>query len=975
MNTTKTYHFFLLFVLFLIVPHLFYAQSSNIGIPPITNFSKKTYNAGPQNWDIAQSKQGLMYFANNGGLLEFDGVNWQCYGISNQTNIRSLAIAKNGYIYIGAQGDFGYFYPNEIGNLEYQSLIELVPKSERGFADVWDIEILGESLFYRTGDKIFLYKDNEIKSIYISNNLSYSKVIGGHYYIHDIDKGLLKFDGETFNNLETDPTFINKEISGIFEFKKDTLLIFTIQNSAFLYANGIFKPWQINDNNVLKNSNIYCSAKINATTFAIGTSTKGIFIVNNKGQVVQHITRTAGLQKNNLLSLFSDQSNNLWVGLNNGIDYIETSSPFTYIQPDNNLLGMGYAVQIHNDKIYFGTSSALYQKDWQSYYNPITTSDYKMIPNSRGQVWNLLQFRDELLLHHHNGTFVVKNGVARKISSELGSWLQLPIAENKDVLIGGYYTGLATFKWKNGWKEAHRFDTNWKESCRIMVQDEHSNIWVSHPYRGAYRVEFNADFSELGKVTLYNSGKGFPSDLQIYVFKIGDEAVFCASKGIYSYNPTKDRFESNEKWNKIFGIDTWVKRLIEAPNGDVWFVTEHEVGVLEVTDGGIYKKVNKRTFPQLKNKLVGGFETIYPYDKENVFFAYENGFIHFNPQQEVADTNFNVHIRLVQLENNAEYIFKGSHSLGKENANKKEGVYSLDYEQNALRFTFSSTYFNNIESNEYQYFLEGFDEKWSDWTTKTEKEYTNLNSGSYKFHVRSRNIHGHFSEIASYSFKVFPPWYASKFALTVYSLLLLGGLFLLILIPQKKFEREKAALQSEQEQTLLQKEQEHQRLVEARQKQISKLEKEKLELQIQSQNQELASSTMHLAQKSEMLKKLKEDLQKIVKAAPSPEVAKQLRKVIRKVSADETLDKDWKQFAKHFDQVHGNFLKRLREKHPQLTPKDHRLCAYLRMNLSSKEIAPLLNISVRGVEIARYRLRKRLEIGGDVNLINLMLKI
>ncbi len=972
MDTTRIYKTISLFVLFLTVPCLFYAQSSNIGIPPISNFTKKTYNAGTQNWNIAQSKEGLMYFANNGGLLEFDGVNWQCYGVSNQTNIRSLGIANDGRIYIGAQGDFGYFFPNEIGNLEYQSLLGLVPAQERGFADVWGIDILDKQVLFRTGDKIFQYKDNQVSLIYTSNKLSYSKAIGANYYLHDIENGLFKFDGQSFKNLETNPTFINQEVSGIFELTKDSLLIFTISNGVSLYTNGQFKPWQTNDKGLLKNSNIYCSARINSTTFALGTSTKGIFIVNNKGQVIRQITRTSGLQKNNLLSLFSDQSKNLWVGLNNGIDYIETSSPFNYIQPDNNLLGMGYAIQIHNKKIYFGTSSAVYQKDWKSYYNPTTASNFKIIPNSRGQVWDLQQFRGELLLHHHNGTFTIKNDVAYKISNKLGSWLQLPIAKNNDILIGGYYNGLATFKWENGWKEAHRFGSNWKESCRIMVQDKYDNIWVSHPYRGAYRVEFNADFSVLGKVTLYDSGKGFPSDLQIYVFKIGDEAVFCGSKGIYSYNPTEDRFEPNEKWNEIFGANTWIKRLIEAPNGDIWFVSEHEVGVLEVTDGGIYKKLNKRVFPQLKNKLVGGFEKIYPYDNENVFFAYENGFIHFNPQQEVADTNFNVHIRSIQLENNGEYILKGNPPAKLEN---KKDIYSIEYDQNALHFTFSATYFNNIEGNQYQYFLEGFDKKWSDWTTKTGREYTNLNAGTYEFHVRAKNIHGHFSDITSYSFKISPPWYASKLALTSYSLLLFASLFLLILIPQKKFEREKAALQSEQEQTLLEKEKEHQRLEETRQKQISKLEKEKLELQIQSQNQELASSTMHLAQKSEMLKKLKEDLQKIAKASSDGAISKQLRKVIRKVSADETLDQDWQQFAKHFDRVHGDFLKRLREKHPQLTPKDHRLCAYLRMNLSSKEIAPLLNISVRGVEIARYRLRKRLEINGDVNLIDLMMKI
>jgi DNA-binding CsgD family transcriptional regulator len=132
---------------------------------------------------------------------------------------------------------------------------------------------------------------------------------------------------------------------------------------------------------------------------------------------------------------------------------------------------------------------------------------------------------------------------------------------------------------------------------------------------------------------------------------------------------------------------------------------------------------------------------------------------------------------------------------------------------------------------------------------------------------------------------------------------------------------------------------------------------------------------MHLVQKSEILQKIKSEIQNIAKASKDTATAKQLRTVVRKISTDERLDEDWQYFARHFDQVHGQFLQRLREKYPQLTPKDHRLCAYLRMNLASKEIAPLMNISVRSVEVARYRLRKKLKIDNEVNLVEFMMEI
>ena len=73
---------------------------------------RDSYKGSPQNWDIDQNWQGLMYFANNDGLLEFDGVNWKCYKVSNQTIVRSVKIATDGKIFIGAQGEMGYFEGN-----------------------------------------------------------------------------------------------------------------------------------------------------------------------------------------------------------------------------------------------------------------------------------------------------------------------------------------------------------------------------------------------------------------------------------------------------------------------------------------------------------------------------------------------------------------------------------------------------------------------------------------------------------------------------------------------------------------------------------------------------------------------------------------------------------------------------------------------------------------------------------------------
>ena len=942
-------------------------QSSNIGTPFISNFLKKDYKGSPQNWGIDQSEEGIIYFANNDGLLEFDGINWKCYKVSNQTIVRSVKIAKDGKIFVGAQGEMGYFYGNENGVLVYQSIKHLLPTVSQSFADIWSIEIIDNQVLFSSGNIIFLYQDHTLKTIYrAQTGLNHLAKIEEAIFINDVDKGILIYKNGVFQPFLSQPFFANKELSGLLPFGKDTILVSTVKNGLFLVSDNEVKPWVINDNGLLKNNYIYCAAKVEASNFVFGTPTNGLLLIDKNGRIQHHINRKVGLQVNNVLCLFSDADKNLWVGLDNGIDFIETSAPFTNISPDRDLMSMGYTIQIHDEQIYFGTANGVYTNQWKHYYNPTIATAYQKVTNSDGQVWDLSIVGGDLLLNHHEGTFLIHQNTATKIPSKQGAWLQLPLTEKK--FLSGHYNGLFVLEKGKNWQISTDFQADWNESCRLMVRDNQENIWVSHPYRGLFKLRFNSDFSSLENVKLYNAEQGFPSDLQINVFKVGAAPVFCAEKGVYAYNAELDQFEPDKKWNNIFGKETQVKRLIEGENGNIWYVTNQEVGVLEINDRGIYKNITKKKLPQLKDKLVNNFEEIYPYDAENVFFAHESGFIHYNPQQTNIDSTIHALIRLVKIIPNDSILYGG-------NIFPNYSPPSIDYAYNSLQFGFSTTFFANAAYNQFQYFLEGYDKKWSSWSEKSEVDYTNLKAGNYTFQVRAKNINETVSHIASYSFEIRPPWYTSNLALLVYVLLILSTLLAFILIPKKQFEREKAALQSKQQKTLLQKEKEHQLIEQKSQQEIVQLEKEKLELQIQSKNQELAGNTMHLVQKMEILRKIKEDIQKLTKSATNTSIKKQLEKISKDISRDERLDADWEQFAKHFDQVHSQFLQKVRMQFPQLTVKDHRLCAYLRMNLSSKEMASLMNISVRSVEVARYRLRKKLALESEVNLVEFMLGI
>jgi hypothetical protein len=140
-----------------------FESNKEIGIPYLRNYSPKEYGAGAQNWAIVQDKRGVMYFGNNSGVLEYDGVSWRLIQATNRTAVRTLAMDKDGRIYLGAQGEIGYLAPDSIGQLQYVSLRDSVPGEYRDFADIAKTYVTTAGVYFQALDRLFLWSNNRIK--------------------------------------------------------------------------------------------------------------------------------------------------------------------------------------------------------------------------------------------------------------------------------------------------------------------------------------------------------------------------------------------------------------------------------------------------------------------------------------------------------------------------------------------------------------------------------------------------------------------------------------------------------------------------------------------------------------------------------------------------------------------------------------------------------------------------------------------
>ena len=925
------------------------------GLPLVRNHTSLEYKAGLQNFNIRQGKDGLIYVGNNYGLLEYDGESWRTYGVPSGTKVRSIAVDSKGRVYVGSQGDFGFFEPDSIGRMSYTSLASRLDASARNFDETWNVYLDNEQVYFCTFSKLFHYEKDQLVVFDPGSELDNSYLINGKLIVNRRNSGLATFENNQLIPLKGGEFFGSLRLSSVHPIRQNGLIVSTFQNGIFRYSNERIEPWNAEWQNYYAEAGINCMVRLADGRFAAGTQNEGLLLIDEAGALLQRLNRGQGLENRTILSLFEDREHNLWVGQNNIIARVQVSSPFTLIREQSGLPGTGYAAWSDGTKLYLGTNTGLYLREKDN-------STFQLVPNTEGQVYSLASLEGQLILSHHRGAWTIEGQKATSISATEGSWMFLQLSETK--MIEGTYSGLHAFeKVGEQWKEIGAID-GFKESARVMALDTDGTIWVTHGYKGAFKIKLSEDLRKAERVDFYGDQKGFPTNRLINVFPAGNRLIFTSENGVFRYDKATDRFIPDEMFTRLLGPGVQLWNIREDYAGNVYYIGRDQFGVLRKNSIGDYE-VSDRGFNRIRKYLNDDLLNMSIIGSNEVLFTAKEGFIHFNAAMPISSSGgFETLIRNISVTGDQEKIlFHGSGPLNTSVAVR------LPFSENNIRFSFAATSFNGDAGDlSYQYKLAGFNEEWSDWTPQPIKEYTNLRERSYTFIVRAKNINGEVSTEKSFSFEILPPWYRSVAAYFLY--VIFGGALLFssykILNRKYRYERKLMALRQKRELNRT-----HSQLKELSlesETKINELKNEKLESEIGHMKTELATATMHLLNKNEVMASIRGQLSELTDRNGLDNVRQELQQIARQIETNLTRDDDWEHFRFHFDRVHGDFINRIMKSCPGLTPQEIKLCSYLRLNLATKEIANLMNISVRGVEISRYRLRKKLGIPRTANL-------
>jgi ligand-binding sensor domain-containing protein/DNA-binding CsgD family transcriptional regulator len=949
----------ILFFLLFVMP--FFGQIKNIGLPDVQNYKRSDYKGGPQNWNIDQDKNGNIYFANNNGLFQFDGVSWRKYVLPNSPFIRSLKIDDSGKIFVGGSNEFGYFKSNSKGKLEYFSLSKMVNTNTAKLAGfIWKIHIHNGEVIFQSFERAYIFKNNKLKLLEAPTKFQFSFQVNNHLYFQDKTAGIVEYKNGKLFQLKNTTILNNTEIWGIFPVADNKLLIATLNKGLFKYDNEKMIPWDSEANVFIKKNGSLGGVAIKDKFIVLNSVLKGIIICDLSGKIIQHIDRTKGLQNNTVLTSFIDNKNNLWLGLDSGIAFINENSPFSYFGFSYNL-GTVYASVIHKGNLYVATNQGVFYHPWKENFEE---SNFTLVEGTTGQAWNIKVIVNQLLCAHNNGALVIEGGKVIKILDKNGYFGFQTIPGRPNFVIGSNNSkGFAIFeKTANGLEFRNQIGGHYKSSISFELDNDY--LWLKNDGL-LYQMALSFDLKKIKfiKITpnLSANDKGIGS-----IQKINNSIYFQTNNHFYRYSKEQDLFYEDKKMSLTFKDIPKINALTEDANGNLWYTFNESLGELMKNSNSSYTNT-VAPFSKLTGNLVGDYLSVNAINPQNIFIGLIDGLAHYDSQlSNNTITKPTVFIR--------SFSFPGD-TLIFGNEKKVSEKYSIPYASNHVKFTFSSPSYENLENLEFSYQLEGFDNQWSNWSAKADKEYTNLREGDYTMKLKTRTNYGKQSGQTVLNFSISPPWYRHFLAYLVYILLAVISIFFIRKRIKMKIRKNKYYETVEQRKLYLEKESKIRQEQYELEKEIEKLKNDKLKTKILAKDKELVNNSLQVVKKNKILNGIIYKLKDINVESFDESAKSQLTKLNRSIIKEVNTDKSWKDLEKHIKNVHFDFLKRLKEKHPRISPRELDLSTYLLINMSTKEIAEIMNVSSGGVEVARHRLRKKIGLDKNENLVSYLMSI
>ena len=749
----------------------------------VQKYPEEVYQGSEQNWYFAQDSAGVLYVANDDGVLTFDGDKWGLLSLPGRNYVFCMAFDKRGRLYVGSNDEMGYLQKDERGKSQYHSLIGLLPPANRAVKYIDQAVSFRDTIIFAGPGYIYVYFDGRFKIFPTKGGGLLN--FGGRVFLLD-DNGL-----HVYKNGGFEPADFNQEIRDrgitIYRIKDYTgnscLLLDDKHHLWVLDPNAApgkrLHPFSARLETFCKNTPIITMIGLDNGMIGLLLE-KGMLFVDKDGLPVNFIsTEMFGTDVGQYARLFRDIHHNLWVMARDGyIFQVITSSPLSYYDKYDGIQGQILSFGKKDRYRYVGTTKGIFFQEDDKKFAPLFLTD--------GETWNFYSFNDRLYVAQEAGVFELQGTKLRKLVDRSGVRCLAELKGHPDcLLMGTYNDGIWLMEKKRGlWQK--RKIKGYERNAGDMCNDSTGNIWIVDFDDRLVRLRLNARLDSAVGVTLYDERNGLPTKTGNRVFQLKNGSLTAfTSKGGYGYDRERDRFIPSPELAKVLPENCAIASVDESPDGDIYFRYESAQyrqmagrlhwrpdGGYELIQAPFYKMAVPSHGPGLTNQ-----DPLLVISPNEVWMGAGEKLVTYNPTQKT-------------FYNDPMPLFIGK-AWAKDSVIFNAGQHSdpsreISYSYNRLRFKFISPYFEEGNKVEYQYSLDGFDKKWSDWSSDKEAIFTNLQEGKYTFRVRARNMYGKISEPVSFSFTILPPWFRTWWAYSLYLLSAVALLYVLIIINARR---------------------------------------------------------------------------------------------------------------------------------------------------------------------------------------------
>ncbi|HNR42161.1 MAG TPA: hypothetical protein PKL65_08020 [Bacteroidales bacterium] len=883
----------------------------------VRNINPAAYGGDSQVWDI-KSGDGFTFFATGFSLTVWDGVAW--LAVSNGRYMRSLdydSVSKR--LYCAGDNMFGYWQQNIYGDFEFILLYENTSSSENQI--FWRTICGSDAVYFQTHDLIIRY-DPSRKTV---SRPVEKREIG---YIHKINDVIyVQADNVIYtindSGIEAAGITVEGRVAGMAKFN-DSLIFVSERTGIMCCYNGILSEINKKTNRYLVEQQVFSSVQFDKTRLIVGTVLDGAYLIDRNGNIIEKYNENSGTNFSTVLSIEPDKNKNIWLGLDGGISRIYNTGNESYFR--NSRIGNVYACLESDGKLYIGTNKGVYVSE--------NNKPPEFIKNTQGQVWDILKAGNDILVNHDKGLFVLNRNM-EQISEPV--WRISPWYGYPDIFLVSGKSGFSIYEVKNKRLVFRNKLEGFTGNFPSGRTDKYGNIWVTGLEGCVQKLMIDKNKRKVEKSRFFT----FPDPVGwIYTSVLDGELIFNSGNGFYNYDIGNDVIVKNDYYTELFeDLKTESREITQT--GNLFFNINVTLGTNVVERISDTTVIVKKIFADINNELIP--PTFCRYQKLNdsiVTFGFSNGAAFYNIKQESEPLESEIKLR------KADYIHNDkSYKLPVDT-----DYYSLPYEPVEFQFYFTglpSVY--NIE-----YSVDGSQWKWFPITEPLKLFY--LKPGVHKLKLKCdllKPVEKTITIDIARPFTSSPGFYALAVLLAI---ILLISVYHLYDYRLKVVERRLAKQQTEQ----LEKE----RIMH---------ENELLAMEVHLRDKKLTSLAMNSVHINNMLEEIKNDIQKI--EVNNPEIREKINSVLKRIAGRRMDEENWKVFEKHFNYVHDGFFDRLKTQYGNLSNNDLKICAYIKLRLSTKEIAVLLNITPSSAVIARHRLRRKLNISSDVSLSDLIGKI